>query len=346
MNIVIIIALVLVLALVAGLGALARFKHLSQAFYWRRVVVLAGLVLMGVLAGLLPLNQPDSSQTVSNSDIIFMVDTTYSMNALDGRDGDTRLADIQHDITKLADALGGSRIGIVTYDHNASLYLPLTTTTSDIKNSVQTIFTADYYGARDEPSMAGAFTTVKNYIESVKKNDVTRQRVLVFMTDGELTGKSDTADKVSAAAKALAPLVNAAVVVGYGTSAGGKMPLIVPNFEDLSKLVRKSDQFAEDYSGDTFGPVISHRDEQMLRTLAQNLNGQYVPSQDANLSQTVVNARQSAANAQISAPESQALRQNVLHVPIALAIVAWIFLFEILGLRGLREFVARWKVRR
>lgn len=344
MNWLLIVACVLAAGLVTGLVLVGRRLHLNQKPYWRRPIIVAALVLVGTLAGLLPLKTLDPNQLSIDSDVVFIVDTTYSMHALDGRDGDTRLNDLKHDLRTFAQKLQGSRFGVIAYEKNASIYLPLTTTYSDLDTAADTLDGGAYIFSTNDPSLTGALDFTQKYLEKVQASDVTRHQVVVLMTDGELTGKTDSAESVKTAAERLASVADAAVVVGYGTNAGGKMPDIRMSLNGNGALTRAPNRFAEALVGGKFGPVISKRDENQLRTLATALNGTYIPAQELDqATNAIVNARQQAAAKQAASPESQALRQNLLHVPMAIIILAWLFVTEVMGLYRIRRFIALWR---
>lgn len=330
--------------LVVSLLFIGRRFHLNGKPYWRRPIIVAALVFIGTIAGLLPLKALDPNQLTTDSDVIFLVDTTYSMNALDGRDGDTRLGDVKHDLRTFAQSLQGSRFGVITYEKVASIYLPLTTTYSDLDTAADTLDGGSYLFSTGDPSLTGALDFTKDYLQKVHEADVTRHQVVVLMTDGELTGATDSADSVKAAAERLATVADAVVVVGYGTNAGGKMPEIRMSFSGDGALIREPNRFAKSLSNGKFDDVISKRDENQLRALAGSMRGVYIPAQDKNqASAAIIEARRQAAARQAASPESQALRQNLLHIPIALVILLWLFITEVLSINRVRQFVGSWR---
>ncbi|HVI69378.1 MAG TPA: vWA domain-containing protein [Magnetospirillaceae bacterium] len=332
----------LAVGLVASLIFIGKRWQLNSKPYWRRPIILAGLLLLGTLAGLLPLKPLDSGQLTTDSDVIFVVDTTYSMNALDGRDGGTRIDDVKKDLRTFAQALGGSRFGIITYEKTATIYLPLTTTYSDVDTAADTLSAGAYLYSTNDPSLSDSLKAAKTYLDKVKAADITRHQVVVLMTDGELTGAIDTPDKVKTAAEQLAQTADATVVIGYGTNNGAKMPEIRMNFSGSGELTR-SPYFAQGTVNGKFGEVTSRRDETELRAIASSLRGNYIPAQDiGQATSTITDARKLAADRKAASPESQALRQNILHVPLAICILGWLFVTEVLSLNRVRTFIGTW----
>lgn len=333
----------LAILLVAGLMLVGWRLRLTGRLYWRRVCIVACLLAIGILLGVVPLKQNTASRVATNTDVIFIVDTTYSMNALDGRDGDTRLEDVKRDIKNFAEALGGSRVGIIAYDSAARIYLPLTTTVYDINSAVDTLNTPVYYYATGNPSLTNALETAKTYLDRLAETDATRSRVLVVMSDGELTGRTDTAASVDRAANNLADAADATLVIGYGTNAGGKLLAVTADIE-TGKLIRNDDRPMYGLVDGKYEEVISRRDETQLRALATNSGGSYVAAQDVAANPgPLLAARNAGADKQAASPENRALQQNILHVPVALAIIAWLVAFEIIGIKRLRTFVAAWR---
>ncbi len=317
-----------------------RFK-LQTRLYWRRLRVVAAAIVVSVLVGLLPVGSISSSEVITNTDFVFLVDTTYSMNAQDGRTGKSRLADVQSDIQNIAGKLAGSRFGIITYDSSSSIYLPLTTNTADIDTSAQTLQTKSLMYSTISPNVTGAFKDTKAYLDNVAKIDATRQRVLIMMSDGELTGKTDTTASVTTAAGNLAGSVNAAVVIGYGTDSGSKLPY-VENDINFKQYVETGAGYVEapDSSGN-YNPVVSKRNPQFLLSLANTLHGTYIPSTEtANMVSVASNSRKAAARSKSHSPENLAIRQNILHIPLAIAILTFLFLFEVIEWPRLRALVA------
>lgn len=342
MNIDIIITTLAVLA-AAAVAAVGWRMRLTGQLYWRRIFAVTSFIALACVLGVIPLfRQNVDSEIAANTDVVFLVDTSYSMNALDGRDGDSRLTDIQHDIARFAEELEGSRIGMIVYDTSARIYLPLTTTSYDITSSLETLSTSDYFRSYGDTSLAGALETTKSYFEKLQETDATRNKVLVVMTDGELTGREDTAAKVQDAARALRPLVDSALVIGYGTAQGGALPIIETDYSDGT--LRRTDETAYEAFDGRYQEIISKRDENLMRDLAASLGGRYLPSQDATgNANSIIDARAEAASRQASSPENRALRQNMLHVPAALLIIAWLAAFEIVRVPKLHTFVTSWK---
>lgn len=345
MNWSIILACSLGVGLVVSLVIVGRQLHLYNKSYWRRPIIVATLVLVGILAGLLPFKTLDPNQLTTGSDVMFIVDTTYSMHALDGRDGDTRLDDVRNDLRTFAQSLQGSRLGIIAYEKSPSIYLPLTTTYSDLDTAADTLEGGEYTFSTNDPSLTDALDFAHDYLQKVQDTDTTRQQVVVLMTDGELTGKADSANSVKAAAERLGGVAHTAVIIGYGTNAGAKMPEIRMDL-DTGMLARQSNRFVQAMVNGEFGEITSKRDENQLRTLATSLRGTYVPAQEANTATSaIVEARQQAANKQAVSPESQALRQNLLHIPMASVILAWLLVTEVMGVSRVRQFIGSWRRR-
>jgi uncharacterized protein YegL len=327
-----------VLGVIIAMGVRAK---LTGQLYWRRAAITAILVVIGLVAGLLPIGGDNSEQVITNTDVVFLVDTTYSMNGRDGRNG-TRLEDIKRDIQAFTTALGGSRVGIVTFDTSPTIYLPLTATSSDITIATTTLSTASYYDARNDPKFGAALTMIKKYFEDSKKVDATRNRVLVVMTDGELTGKADNQAAVLAAAAAVRPTIDASLVIGYGTNAGSTMHVLDIDF-DNGKLIDKGED-AKDVVDGKFTGLITKRDEPFLQAMAGALGGTYVAEQNiTDSTAALIKTRQTGADHAKNSPENRAVQQNILHVPIALVILTWVFVMEVLLSKRVRGWVANWR---
>ena len=89
------------------------------------------------------------------------------------------------------------------------------------------------------------------------------------MSDGELTGKTDTQSSVLAAARSLKGNLGGAVVIGYGSDGGAKLPFVDNNLDDGTQSVA-TDNFvvAPDSSGNesyVVSSVIQHFCQRWLR---------------------------------------------------------------------------------
>lgn len=224
----------------------------------RRVLIAATLVVI-LLVPLRGGNVPVATQG-SDIDVLFVVDTTRSMAALDYGDGEPRWNGVEQDLPALAEELPGARFGLLTYGADANLVLPFTTDTAALVSAVETTFVESVFfaaGSRIDRPIYEVTTT----LERAEEVDPDRRRFVVFVSDGE-----DTDDGQPAPYDEVGDLIAGGAVLGYGTEEGARMP----EADDMST----DEGYVYDYQ--ELKDAISHADPDNLTDLADELDVDYV----------------------------------------------------------------------
>lgn len=224
----------------------------------RRVLIAATLFVI-VLVPLRGGNAPVATRG-ADIDVLFVVDITRSMAALDYGDGEPRWNGVEQDLPALAEELPGARFGLITYGADAELVLPFTTDTTAFTSAVETTFVESVFfsaGSRIDRPIYEVTTT----LERAEELDPDRRRFVVFVSDGE-----DTDEGRPAPYDEVGDLVAGGAVLGYGTEQGARMP----EADDLT-----TDQgYIYDYQ--KLEDAISHADPENLADLAEDLDVPYV----------------------------------------------------------------------
>ena len=188
----------------------------------------------------------------SNLDVIFVVDTTLSMDALDYNGNNTRLSAVKNDLTYIVDELAGSSFSVISYDLSSEINLPLTKDNDAVKVSINTLSVIDSLYARGS-NITLFKDDLKTILDSsLKKDD--RVRIVFIVTDGE----ANTDDKL-ASLKDLKSSINGGAVLGYGTTSGGKIK--VETYKGSGRY-----EYLEDRSeGYPYKDAISKIDENNLK---------------------------------------------------------------------------------
>lgn len=191
-------------------------------------------------------------------EVLLVVDETLSMSALDYAGVRSRLEGVREDLTQISRALPDARIGLIGFGHDAKIDLAFTNSRAAVQRAIQKV--------TREPLLAGTGTVMdrpldlmRTVLEDAEKQHPDRRRVVVFLSDGENTKKG-------ARQRSFAPLaqyVDAGAVLGYGTSAGGRMPT---GGEPPWTFVR-------DLA--TGGDALSRVDEANLQKIAKQLGVEY-----------------------------------------------------------------------
>lgn len=203
-------------------------------------------------------------QTVNtNVDVLFVVDTTGSIAAEDYNGNNPRLDGVKADIAEIADGYPGARYSLITFDSDAALELPWTTDLGALTSLVDVLDqerTAYSHGSRLDVATK---MIVEALDRSAKAESGARLPLVFLFTDGEQTEKrSFTFASVGRAMKGGA-------VLGYGTTAGGKMR----DYWGYDSPVG-NDGYIYDYA--TGEDAISRIDEANLQQIAQQMDVAYV----------------------------------------------------------------------
>ncbi|QCX28232.1 vWA domain-containing protein [Nocardioides jishulii] len=223
----------------------------SRALDVVRVVAALGLVVVAL--------RPSGEQerdvpVVAATDVVIMLDRTASMGALDHLGG-SRMDGASADLIQGVAAAAGAHVTVIAFDDSARVLVPATT---DVGSVVTTLGTV---GWRPSAKATGSDVSVgvelaRETLAKVASQRPRNTRVLVYAGDGEQT---QSTPRTSFAP--LAELVDEAWVLGYGTQAGGEMP-VAPGSSERVKL-----------RGSVQRSVL---DEQALRAIAGEVEGTYV----------------------------------------------------------------------
>ena len=112
----------------------------------RKTLPIAGILLFLFLLNLRIQFQKDGLDTISNNlDVLFVIDTTISMKAEDGRKT-TRFQDVIEDTNYIIEKLGGARFSLVTFDNNPHLAVPFVKDPNIISEGIEnTVFLTELY---------------------------------------------------------------------------------------------------------------------------------------------------------------------------------------------------------
>ena len=239
----------------------------------------------------------------SKYDIIFVVDKTVSMNAVDVLD-DTRLNAAKNSMYKITDSFENAYFTIVTYDMYSEILYPLTREMDIIEGLIKgmDVVNPNYiYNQFLDMSLKTPYKELKRILE-FEKRDKNVKRLLFFISDGEVNSKgaeeSDFSGKVSRNGnktladliddggaldfsdyKSLSKLIDDGAVLGYGTETGGKMLMKGQNYSYVDK---------DGYLLDGDDVAISKYNEQNLKSLADNIDLEYIHVDDESKIDNVI----------------------------------------------------------
>ena len=153
---------------------------------------------------------------LSNTDVLFVLDTTMSMWADDGPHS-TRMKAAQDDITAIMEGLPGANFALITFQNDATVAAPYTQDVETLRRYIKNIRTPSrsyVTGSR----MDVPYYDIENMLISSDRKE-NRQIIVFFLSDGEDTSLDETPYSY----EALGDFVDGGAVLGYGTKEGGTM---------------------------------------------------------------------------------------------------------------------------
>jgi len=206
----------------------------------------------------------ESKKDNTNIDVLFVIDTSFSMVAEDYNGKTPRLDGIRKDCKKIVNDLKGARFGLITFNKKSNVLLPLTEDPDLILQYIDYINPPDYFSAE------GSSLNVpkKDIISSLEDNYENRYRVIIFISDGEQISMDGSNEKLESYSE-IKKYINDGVVLGYGTSSGGPMN---------KWYTYKDEGFSPSYiqSREKYEDALSKIDENNLKQIANDLGAKYV----------------------------------------------------------------------
>ena len=193
-------------------------------------------------------------------DVLFVIDTTISMNALDYNGNKTRLSGVKEDCNYIIDELNGSRFSIISFDNNTRVLTPFTYDSNITKEAIEIIKPISELYAKGSSVDLPIKEIINSLNNSSKKNN--NKKIIFFISDGENTNNSNLKSF-----KKIAKYINNGAVLGYGTKKGAYM---------INDSEYKTDDYIMDYTSTNYGKAISKIDEKNLKKIANDINIDYI----------------------------------------------------------------------
>ncbi|WP_423917643.1 VWA domain-containing protein [Frigoribacterium sp. 2-23] len=227
----------------------------------RRGLIVALLLVIAARPGV-PGGSAQAS--VAKLNVFFVVDTTSSIAAEDWGDGQARLTGVRADISAITDELAGARFSLISFDSTAVLRTPLTDDASAVVTAA-TVMNQEITFYSKGSSISEANELLTQRLAEARASDPERANVVYYMGDGEQT----LAEAPGSFADARAD-VDGGAVLGYGTAAGGRMPVFDGYGDEYS-----TKEYIKDKTKAGQPDAISTIDEGNLRRIASELGVSY-----------------------------------------------------------------------
>lgn len=227
---------------------------------WKKNWPLLAIIVLLFAINLRIMIPNNNSEILSNNlDILFVIDNTISMNAIDYDNNMTRLEALKKDCKFIIKSLNGARFSIITFNNNSKIMIPYTKDANITNEAIEIIKPINEIYAT-----GSSLNTPKNtIIESLKSATQTeRKQIIFFISDGEITNNS-TLENYSD----IASNITNGAVLGYGTTKGAYMKSVSSEIES---------DFVLDRTNYPYVNAISKLDENNLQKIADDLKIDYI----------------------------------------------------------------------
>ncbi len=252
---------VIVLLVLAGLALVWAPQPGAAASVWARLrrTLIVLLLLVAVLRPGLPGGEGVRA-SASDLNVFFVVDMTTSSVAED-HGNQTRLEGMREDIKAISGRLAGARFALITFAADAVLRMPLTSDGAALASAADTMLPETSRWSQGS-SVTVAGPTIQQALDNANRTHPERARLVFYLGDGEHTAR--TAAQPLGVDKTL---VNGGMVLGYGTTAGGRM-------KETGLPAGVPAGYVQDPA--TGRPALSVIDQRMLGDLAGQLGVPYL----------------------------------------------------------------------
>lgn len=296
-----VIAIPLLLAVLICYIISAMRKKQRNLYRVLGILRIAIIIFLAFMINLRPMEKKfDAKVEMKNLDVLFVVDATISMWAEDYDGNDPRIDGVLADTEYIIDELSGSNFGLIKFDNRSQILAPFTQDHETVKDAIATIKEPDIYYAKGS-SLNTPYDDIKALLESSDQKDE-RMTILFYISDGEITDDSQLMSF-----KELEDYVDAGAVLGYGTDEGGKM-------EYGSRGVHVQDP-------DTNSDAISRIDEDNLRSIASDLDIEYIHMTSTAKVQYLVESIKNGSSLTIEKSDSVSYEDTYFYYAIALIIM-------------------------
>lgn len=259
---------------------------------------------------------PNGENTALNLDlsVLFVVDTSVSMRALDYNGNKERMEGVISDCCYIIDELSGSKFSIITFGDTAQRIIPFTTDSDMVQAEIKSIkLENDFY------AKGTSINVVKDVFEKTLEDERRRQNgntkfVVFFITDGEITKEGESLNSFSE----LKNYISDGAVLGYGTIDGGKM--VNSTYADDPN----NDYYYKYYYDNNYKKVtaLSKLDEKNLRQISTDLGIDYIQmNKQNNINNKLKSIKEQITNSQSTEDKIKSYQDIYFYFAIPLVVL-------------------------
>lgn len=182
----------------------------------RNIISRIIIVLLCLLISQRPVIENYNNDFYKNLDILFVIDTTLSMNSVDVNNT-TRLKSLINDCKTIMQNLRGARYAVITFNNFSMVKTPFTDNIDIVYDIIDNLEVID-------PNYAVGSSLALPYDDMKALLTKEREKILFFMSDGEVNLKDSDNKNLDKYADLKDKIVNGAVL-GYGSKSGGKIKI-------------------------------------------------------------------------------------------------------------------------
>lgn len=290
-----------------------RQQNLIKQYRINSAIKIAIVVLLFIINLRFMLPNGESIAINSNTNILFVIDTSVSMKALDYNGNKERFEGVINDCCYIVNELSSCKFSIITFGDTAQRVIPFTTDTDMVQAELKSIHLEDSNYAK-----GSSMNLVKDTLETTLKREQNRQGgpskfIVFFITDGEITKENEVLQPFTS----ISQYISNGAVLGYGTTTGGKMVNSFYEEEPASEYYYV--YYYENYEMTT---AISRIDEKNLKQIANDLGLEYIQmSKTSNMNNKISNIKKQLSKTQTTQEKIHTYQDTYYYFAILLVIL-------------------------
>lgn len=245
-----------------------RQKKLLKKYIINSSIKILIIILLFIINLRFMIPNGENMAIASDLSVLFVIDTSVSMRALDYDGNKERFEGVINDCCYIVDELSNSKFSIITFSDTAQKVIPFTNDTDMVQAELKAISLENDLYAKGSSMNIVKDTLEKSLIEEKERQNEDTKLIVFFITDGEITKEGENLESFSN----LSQYISDGAVMGYGTKDGGKMVNSTYSNQPNSNF------YYIYYYDDTYQKVtaISKIDENNLKKIASDLKIDYI----------------------------------------------------------------------
>lgn len=294
-----------------------RQKQLLRQYILNSVIKILIIVLLFIINLRFMIPNGDTTEINLDSNILFVIDKSISMRALDYNENKERIEGVVDDCCYIIDELSGCKFSLITFGDNAQKIIPFTTDSDMVQSEIKSIQTENDFYAKGT-----SMNIVKDILEKTLRDESERKKgsesfVVFFITDGEITKEGEKLDSF----ESVSHYISNGAVLGYGTTTGGKMINSMYSDNPSSEYYYKY-YYNENYKKTT---ALSKLDEKNLKNLANDLGIEYIQmDKQSNIKSKIKNIKEQIENSKTVEQKTKSYSDIYYYFAIPLVILLMI----------------------